>query len=143
MKKDLRRKLVRIPYKSIDMLLKDNNLKLKDIKYFASHGLSALTSDTPNSKAFKKKILQVKSSNLNYKKKNKLIFLLKKRHKHEKKVILIRTKKIILELKKKFKNIKIFDHHTSHAASAYYFSKFKNCYVLTIDGWGDNVSSTI
>jgi carbamoyltransferase len=132
-----------IPYKSITKLLKDNKLKLRDIKYFASHGLSALTMDTPNNKAFEKKILLVKNSNLNINRKNKITSLLKKRQMHEKKVIFVRTKKIISELKKKFKNIEIFDHHTSHAASAYYFSKFKNCYLLTIDGWGDNASSKL
>jgi predicted NodU family carbamoyl transferase len=58
-----------IPYKSINRLLKDNNLKIKDIKYFETHGLSALTLDTPNDKAFKEKILQVKNSKLSFKKK--------------------------------------------------------------------------
>ena len=132
-----------IPYKSINRLLKDNNLKIKDIKYFATHGLSALTLDTPNDKAFKEKILQVKNSKLSFKKKNKIVTFLLKRQKHEKKVIFIRTKNIISQLKKRFKNIEIFDHHTSHAASAYFFSKFKNCYIFTIDGWGDNASSKL
>ena len=34
-----------------------------------------------------------------------------------------------------FKNLEIFDHHLSHAASTYYFSKFNSAYTLTIDGW--------
>ena len=115
-----------IPYKSIAKLLKDNKIKLKDIDHFASHGLSAITRDTPNDSAFEKKISTINNSNLQKERKKKLITLLKKRQKHERKVISVRTKKIIAELKKNFKNIRIFDHHTSHAASAYYFSKFKN-----------------
>ena len=78
-----------IPYKSITKLLDDNKLKLKDIKYFATHGLSALTMDTPNDEAFEKKILLVKSSNLDINRKNKMVTLLKERQKHEKKVIII------------------------------------------------------
>ena len=42
-----------------------------------------------------------------------------------------------------FKNLEIFDHHLSHAASTYYFSKFNSAYTLTIDGWGDNASSKL
>ena len=86
--------------------------------------MSALSLDTPNDEAFNNKILLVSKSKLNQNKK-KIINLLKKRQKHEKKVILSGPKNIINKLKKKFKKIKIYDHHTSHAASAYYFSKFK------------------
>ncbi len=49
--------------------------------------------------------------------------------------------KNIKSLKKKFKKLEIFDHHEAHAASAYYYSGWKKCHVLTIDGWGDNSSS--
>ncbi len=132
-----------IPYKSISRLLKDNKIKLKNIKYFASHGLSALSLDAPNCEAFNKKIILIKNSNLSTNRKKKMINFLRNRQKHENQVISIRTKNIINQLKKKFKHIKIFDHHTSHAASAFYFSKFKQCYVLTIDGWGDNASAKL
>ena len=30
---------------------------------------------------------------------------------------------------------------TTHAATAYYFSGWEECHVLTIDGWGDQCSS--
>ena len=52
-----------------------------------------------------------------------------------------RVFKNIENLKKNFKNLHVYDHHDAHAASAYYYSGWKNCYVLTIDGWGDNASS--
>lgn len=132
-----------IPYKSINKVLKDNKIKISDIKYFATHGLSAITKDTPNIQAFNSKIEAVNKSNLKKNIKKNIINFLKKRQIHEKKVINIRTKNIITKLKKKFKKIKVYDHHTSHAASAYYFSNFKSCYVLTIDGWGDNASSKL
>ena len=60
-----------IPNKSINKLLKDNKIKLKDINYFASHGLSALSLDTPNDEAFNNKILLVSKSKLNQNKKKK------------------------------------------------------------------------
>ena len=49
-----------IPYKSINKVLKDNKIKISDIKYFATHGLSAITKDTPNIQAFNSKIEVVK-----------------------------------------------------------------------------------
>ena len=39
--------------------------------------------------------------------------------------------------------MEIFDHHEAHAASAYYYSGWKKCYILTIDGWGDDSSSKL
>ena len=35
------------------------------------------------------------------------------------------------------------DLHKAHAASAYFYSGWKKCYTLTIDGWGDNSSSKL
>jgi len=123
--------------------LKDNALTIKDIDNFASHGLSALTLDTPNKNSFNEKIQKILQSKLSQKKKKFLIKKIKQRQLHEKNVIEVRTKNIIKKLKQKYNNIKIFDHHTAHAASAYYFSNFKKCYVLTIDGWGDNASAKL
>ena len=40
--------------------------------------------------------------------------------------------------KKKLKKVDVYDHHEAHAASAYFYSGWKKCYVLTIDGWGDD-----
>ena len=132
-----------IPKLSIKKTLKDNCLKKTDIKYVATHGLSAITQDTPNNQYFAYKIKNIQKSKLSQKLKKFLINKLKLRAVHEKKVIEIRTKNILKKLKKEFKNLEVYDHHKSHAASAYYFSNFKNSFVLTIDGWGDNASSKL
>ena len=44
-----------IPLKSIDKTLKDNKLKIAQIDFFATHGLSAINLDTPNINVFEKK----------------------------------------------------------------------------------------
>jgi len=41
------------------------------------------------------------------------------------------------------KKIVFIDHHTSHAATAYYASGFKEALVITIDGAGDGLSGSI
>ena len=97
----------------------------------------------PDIKHTKNKINKIKKSKLNTNLKKKQINFLKKRYKHENNVINLRTKKIINVLKKKFPNLKVYDHHTSHAASAAFNTNFKSCYCLTIDGWGDNSSAKI
>ena len=128
------------PFLAIEFLLKETGNKIEDIDYFATHGLSALTKNIPNEIYFKKKINIVRCSNLAKKAKDKQIKFLNMRYDHEIKVNK-RTLNNLKNLKKKFKNLYVYDHHKSHAASAYFYSGWKDCYVLTIDGWGDNSSS--
>jgi carbamoyltransferase len=39
--------------------------------------------------------------------------------------------------------IRLVDHHTAHAMSAYYPSGFDDALIVTVDGWGDNSALTI
>jgi carbamoyltransferase len=43
----------------------------------------------------------------------------------------------------KINNFKSFDHHYSHACSAYYQSSFDNCYIISYDGSGKNTNHTM
>ena len=54
-----------------------------------------------------------------------------------------RNKNNILSLKRKFKKVELYDHHEAHAASAYFYSGWNKCHVLSIDGWGDDFSSKL
>ena len=128
------------PFLAIEFLFKETSNTIKDIDYFATHGLSALIKNIPNKIHFEKKINMVRQSNLAKKVKDKQIKFLNIRYEHEIKVNK-RTLNNLNNLRKRFKNLCVYDHHKSHAASAYFNSGWKNCYVLTIDGWGDNSSS--
>jgi carbamoyltransferase len=128
------------PLKAVEFVLKETNNKIKDINIFSTHGSSALDKNLPAFQNFLEKINEIKSSKLKKNIKKKQIINLKKRFLHEKKVKL-RTLRVLKNLKKKYKNLEIFDHHDSHAASAYFYSGWESCHVLTIDGWGDHVSS--
>ena len=132
-----------LPFKSINLILKKNNLKVSDIDYFVTSGLSSITKDMPNLQVIESKIEKIHLSKLNKKIKNIQIKFLRNRAKHENHVINFRTKRLLNKLKKKYKKLIIYDHHLSHAASACYNSGFKKCLCLTIDGWGDNSSSKI
>jgi carbamoyltransferase len=128
------------PFLAVKFLLKETKNTLKDIKCFSTHGLSSITKNVPNIQYFNKIKDEINYSNLKSNLKKKQLYFLEKRKKHEIKAMK-RVHRNITELKKKFKNLKIYDHHTAHAASAYFYSGWSNCYVLTIDGWGDNSSS--
>lgn len=131
------------PIKSIDEFLNKYNIDIKEIDYIATHGQAVKSKRIINIAKYIKKIKLVKSSNLSPGKKKYLIKQLKLRKKKE----IIATKraaKLINDLKKKYKKkIYIYDHHECHAASAAYFSGWKESYVLTADGWGDGYSSKL
>ena len=126
------------PFQAIQFVLKETNNKLKDIDLFATHGSSCFNNVIPDKNPFDEKMLEISQSTLDPKIKKKQINSLKKKFK---KFILARkrNKKNIILLKKKFKKVDLYDHHEAHAASAYFYSGWSKCYVLTIDGWGDEI----
>ena len=128
------------PFKSINYMLKDLNLKIKDIDVITTHGLIGSVQKVPVLKFFEQKEKEIFNSKLSSVQKKIQIKNLNKRFVHERNVS-NRTKKYLKSLKNKFKKIEIYDHHKSHAATAYYYSGWQNCFVLTIDGWGDQSSS--
>ncbi len=130
------------PFKAIDFVLRETNNKLDDIDVFATHGLSCTKNFSPNKSIYEKKIKEITSSKLRPKIKKKQINFLNKKFKNETKAR-ERNSNNVNSLKKKFKKLDVYDHHEAHAASAYFYSGWKKCYVLTIDGWGDDSSSKL
>jgi carbamoyltransferase len=130
------------PIKSINFTLKETDNVLNDIDIFTTHGLSCIKNFIPDKSIFEKKIKEVLQSNLNPKKKKTQINFLKERFEHETKARKRNLNNISL-LKRKYKKLDLHDHHEAHAASAYFYSGWHKCYVLTIDGWGDDASSKL
>lgn len=128
------------PFKAVEYVLKKTKNKFKDIDFFTTHGSSAFEKEMPNKKVFFEKINEIKISKLKDNLKRKQIKNLKNRLQHEEKVKK-RTLNNLSALKKKYKKLKVYDHHDSHAACAYFYSGWSNCKILTIDGWGDHYSS--
>ena len=132
------------PFKSIEHCLKERKISISDIDYLSTHGTSSFSIKSSIQKQeYKNAINEVEKSKLNKIDKKYLINQIKFRQKKEIKAY-SRNKKLILQIKKKYKkNLEIYDHHLCHAASAAYFSGWKNCIVLTIDGYGDSSSSKL
>ena len=132
------------PIKSIQHCLKENNLKISDIDYVCTHGTSSFSNlNVIPTEEYKKAKLEINKSKLSIKDKLFLSEKIKFREKKEKKAYL-RNRILIKKLSKTIRRkIEIYDHHTSHAASAAYFSGWNNCLVFTVDGYGDSSSSKL
>ena len=130
------------PFKAVNYVLKETNNKINDIDFFATHGLSCSKSFFPDKNIFKNKIEEIQKSSLTSIKKNLQIDFLERKFEHET-AARKRNSKNIDSLKKRYKKLDVYDHHEAHAASAYFYSGWNKCYVLTIDGWGDDSSSKL
>ena len=115
------------PSNSIEYCLKSSKLDVSDIDHIAINR-------NPKSRFISKLIYLIK---------NKLNFEnIKNRTKNLKKITTIK-KDFEFFFKKKIKaKIHFIDHHLSHAAGAVLFSKFEECNYVTVDGFGDFVSTT-
>ncbi len=115
------------PKESIDYCLKEAQIKITDIDYITINR-------NPRTRILSKLIYLIK---------NKIKFRnISNRVKNLKKISTIRK-----DFEKSYKekiNAKIYfiDHHLSHAAGAVLFSNFEECNYVTVDGFGDFVSTT-
>ena len=123
------------PYNSVEYILKESNIKLKDIDYIAFFEKPFLKFERllDTYVAFAPRGFKSFSMSMP-------IWLRDK---------LFQKKKIFNELKKHDKNFtdinKIYfsEHHLSHAASAFYPSPFKDAVILTLDGVGEWATTTV
>ena len=83
------------PFKSINYMLKDLNLKIKDIDVISTHGLIGINKKMPLENEFETKKAEIHKSKLKKEQKNRQLKNLKYRYYHEGKVV-IRTKKYLL-----------------------------------------------
>ena len=128
------------PSKSLSYILKKNNLEIDDIDYFA-YGWHGRQHDYSN--YFKKLLNRVLSCNLKNKKIYNLIFERLRvefgRDNTTYKKFFSSIKKCKIPLDKTF----FYDHHTSHAWSAFACSPFNKALVFTMDARGDLKSASV
>tara|TARA_Y100000590_G_scaffold102355_1_gene116287 strand:- start:454 stop:2154 length:1701 start_codon:yes stop_codon:yes gene_type:complete len=128
------------PSKSLSYILKKNKLKIDDIDYFA-YGWHGRKHDYSN--YFKKLLNRVLSCNLKNKKIYNLIFERLRveftRDNATYKKFFSSIKKYKIPLDKTF----FYDHHASHAWSAFSCSPFNKALVFTMDARGDLKSASV
>ena len=129
-----------IPYAAIHEALRIANVSMGEIDCIATHGQCA---SAPDPQPFKEKEEVISASELPEDIKREQIDLLRKRHEHERSVFSVRTPAYLEEISRFGKPLKVVGHHEAHAASAYYGSGWDDCYVLTMDGWGEDGCSTL
>jgi len=127
-----------LPDKAVEYLLEKYQLRIEDIDWVATHG--ALDSAQTHFNHFLIKEKEILSNEISNQKEQ--LASLWSRYDKEKNIREVRTKNHLASLRKFRDELKIYKHHHCHAASAAYMSGFDECYVLTIDGWGEDGSAT-
>jgi carbamoyltransferase len=129
-----------VPHDAIEAALKLGGVTIDEIDVIATHGqVPAERDETP----FVRKRAAIERQNLPKHIKEQQLEYLEQRRKHEARVVSERTPAYLAELKRYGKPVHAIEHHTAHAASAYYGSGWDRCYVITADGWGEDASATV
>ena len=127
------------PEEAIAAVLEIGEISIHDVDLVATHGLADTDRDrTP----FEEKKQLVNASNLSESEKKAAIEFLDNRYRHESNVVRERTPNNLDSIRSLGRPMKIYAHHHSHAATAYYGSGWDDCLVMTADGWGEDGSHT-
>jgi carbamoyltransferase len=142
-----------IPQLSIKWVLKDSGYTMDQVDLIVTQGYCANEAGIEfidhglnqefriRSGEFSRVEERINNSKLLPEIKEKKLKEVRERYKHEDYVIFERNINIIRQLLKYKKPIKVIEHHISHAAGAYFMSGWKDCFVLTADGWGEMESN--
>lgn len=129
-----------IPHASIEKVLELAGLSLGEIDLIATHGAAPAE---PDPHPFKRKEAMIRQSGLPIELCEAQIEQLRMRLEHERNVLGVRTPEYLNAIRALGRPVRVFGHHESHAACAYYGSGWNECTVLTIDGWGEDGSATL
>lgn len=129
-----------IPHDAIDAALKLAGVSMDEVDLIATHGkIPPKRDESP----FARKRAAIEQHELPKHIKEQQFEYLEQRRRHEARVIGERTPAFLAELDCYGKPVQIIEHHTAHAASAYYGCGWDRCYVITADGWGEDASATV
>lgn len=129
-----------IPQAAIGEALRLAGLQFSDIDLIATHGLAP---QVPDPEPFKRKEDAIQRAELTEEIKQRQLESLRVRYEHEKKVFEKRTPEYLDQIRAMGKPLRIYGHHQSHAASAYFGSAWDECLVFTCDGWGEDGSASL
>ncbi len=128
-----------VPHGAIAAALKIAGVDMEEVDIIATHGKVPPRDESP----FARKREAIERQNLPAHIKAQQLEYLEQRRLHEARVIAERTPAYLAELQRYGKPMHVIEHHTAHAASAYYGSGWDRCYVITADGWGEDASATV
>jgi carbamoyltransferase len=128
------------PEQAILEVLRLAGLTIDQVDYVATHGL---TSVEPDAGPFEAKRKLVEAADLDAESKKRALDFLEQRYQHEKRVYSQRTPNYLQTIRNLGRPVKTYGHHHAHAASAFYGSGWRDCTVLTADGWGEDGSASL
>jgi len=129
-----------LPRLSIDWVLKEAGISIKNVDFITTHDGTHLKE---NRKPIFERMADLikKSKKINTERKKAQLEILWKRYAYNEYVINNRHVEYIKQIENYGRPVKRVAHHVAHAASAYFTSGWNNCYTLTADGWGSDVSN--
>lgn len=130
-----------IPHRAIAEALKIAGLRIEEIDFIATHGQAPSEPDRLPYEAKERDIRA--ATGLSPGARDEKIKALWSRFSHESMVLGQRTPQYLAQIAQLGRPMKVYGHHQSHAATAYYGSSYPEAMVLTADGWGEDASSTL
>lgn len=129
-----------MPHEAIAAALEIAGVTMDQVDIIATHGKAP---PAPAGEPFARKRDTIERSALPDELKAAQIAYLEERQAHETRIFSGRTPGYLAELDGYGKPVHVIEHHTAHAATAYYASGWDRCYVITADGWGEDASGTV
>jgi len=129
-----------VPHRAIKEVLDLAGLTLAEIDFVATHGKAPIA---PERAPFEEKALAIARSDLPEAVKQGQCELLWNRFDHENMVLSRRTPGYIAEIEALGPPVKIYAHHMTHAATAFFGSGWASGLIVTADGWGEDASHTL
>jgi len=129
-----------IPHAAVEKALQLAGLSLADVDVVATHGAAPAE---PESEPYREKERAIRAAPLPPEVAEGQLRRLAERESHERRVLGERTPGYLAEVRALGRPVDVHGHHEAHAATGLYGRGVGDGWILTIDGWGEDGSSSL
>lgn len=129
-----------MPRAAVDKVLELAGVSLAEVDIVATHGAAP---PEPESEPYREKERAIRAASLPADVAEAQLGRLAEREAHERRVLGERTPAYLAEVKALGRPVEVHGHHEAHAATGLYGRGVGDGWILTIDGWGEDGSSSL
>lgn len=129
-----------IPLRAVDKALALAGISLAEVDVVATHGAAPAA---PDSEPYREKERAIRAAPLAAGIAEGQLRRLAEREAHERRVLGERTPGYLAEIRALGRPVEVHGHHEAHAATGLYGRGIGDGWILTIDGWGEDGSSSL
>lgn len=129
-----------MPLAAVDRVLALAGITLDQVDIVATHGAAP---PAPESEPYREKERAIRAASLPAEVAEAQLRRLAEREAHERRVLGERTPAYLAEVKALGRPVEVHGHHEAHAATGFYGRGVGDGWILTIDGWGEDGSSSL